>query len=466
MAKFGFDKDFQLEVLSLIFQKWDFLVAASELVKPEYFEDKVFSWFLQKIFDYYIKYNQKPTATVIKNEMIKACKNKTIKPEEVSAYTEVYGVLDRKVVAEDYIREEVIRFCKAQALKKALLDVSQMIHSEDLDIYDQIGEKLALALSVGDHAADLGLRYFEEVDERVRLRSLGTDKMTIPTGIPQLDTLISGGLEEEAMMIWMGGTGAGKSLALAQCGRRAVIGGYKVVYYTLELSDYKVAARYDSLISKVPMMELDLHPSNVVGKVTSWGNRYGNNLVIKQYPAGQASVNTIKAHLTMLRNNGFDPDLVIVDYLDLLKPLVHYTDEYSSLGAIATDLRGLSTEFKVALQTATQINRAGMASEIVGLEHVSDSLKKLFVADIVAAICMNNEEKASNRARVFLAKNREGPANREVAISTAYDRMAFYASRGEGQPIDAEADESVLVRRRNPRDLQEGDFPLGNSGEE
>ena len=266
-------------------------------------------------------------------------------------------------------------------------------------------------------------------------------------------------------MIWMGGTGAGKSLALAQCGKRAVIGGWKVVFYSLELSADIIAKRFDSGISRVPMMEIADHPEQVLRVVNKWGSQYGNNLIIKQYAPRQASVNTIKSHLTMLRNTGYKPDLVIVDYLDLLKPLTSYNDEYADLGAIATDLRGLGVEFKVPVQTATQVNRSGMQSEVVELAHVSDSLKKLFVADIVVPICRNREEKQANRARLFTAKNRNGPEGIEVPIGTAYERMAFYAPGAPGQPVESEVDESVTVRRA-PRNLQEVDFPVSDEDNE
>lgn len=454
MPKFEFDRAFQVEVLSLVFQKWDFLVFAADVIEPEYFDDKVLVWFYQTITSYYHQYNQRPSMTVVKNELLKAAKNKRIKKEEIDSFMEVYRELPEHVLAEDYIREEVIRFCKMQATKKALLEIGEMMHSEDPNVWDAIGKRLDNARSVGDDATDLGVRYFEEVEERVRLRALGDNKLVMPTGITDLDNVIGGGLEEEQMMIWMGGTGTGKSLALAHCAKRAVVGRYKVVYYTHELSADVIAKRFDSCLSRVPIMEIDLHGDTVVQKVQKWGRMYGENLIIKQYPPGQASVNTLRAHLTMLHNSGFKPDLVVVDYLDLLKPLTSYNDAYDDLGAIATDLRGLAVEFKVPLQTATQVNRSGMQSDVVELHHISDSLKKLFVADIVVPICRNREEKHANRARLFTAKNRNGPEAIEIPIATAYERMAFFAPAAMNQPVESEVDSTVL-QRRAPRTPEE-----------
>jgi replicative DNA helicase len=153
---------------------------------------------------------------------------------------------------------------------------------------------------------------------------------------------------------------------------------------------------------------------------------YGDSLVIKFYPTKTATISTIRSHLQQLRNNKFYPDLVIVDYADLLKPTSNYNDQYADLGATFADLRGLAGELNIPVWTATQVNRAGIMADAPDIEHVSDSLQKMMIADIAIAIAMTKEERAVHRARLFIQKNRNGPAKREVQIHTAYDRMCFY----------------------------------------
>jgi replicative DNA helicase len=306
------------------------------------------------------------------------------------------------------------------------------------------------AQKVGENVADLGLRYFEETEARVRERGSEIHSGVTPMGIRDLDNVLAGGLHSEQMAIWMGGSGDGKSLALAHCAKRGVLERLNVVYYTLELSDKIVAKRFDSCLSRIPIMELDSSPDTVISKVQQWGRWYGNNLIIKQYAPRQASVNTLRAHLTMLTNSGFKPDLIVVDYLDLLKPLTSYNDAYTDLGYIATDIRALGVEFDAPVQTATQVNRAGLNADVIDLHHISDSLQKTFPADIVLAICRTDEEKRNSRARIFVAKNRNGPKSIEIPIRTAYSRMAFYApAAAVDAPVEATVDESVLVRTVN-----------------
>ena len=452
MAKFKFNRSFQIDILSLMYQKWDFLVFSADVIDPAYFDDKVLIWFFTTMVNHYRKYNESPHKNYIENELLKAASSKSIKQEEFESFSEVFKELDEAVLSEQYVREEVIRFCKTQATKKAILEIGEMLYSEDDGVWDTIGKKIDDARSVGSSAMDLGLNYIATVEDRAARREFEDELMKASSGIYDLDLLLGGGIETQQMIIWMGGTGAGKSLALAGAAKKAFTERLKVIYYTLELSEDIIARRFDSCFSKIPMSDLTGNATRVVHEVKRWGRRYGENLIIKQYAPRQASVNTIRAHLTMLSNSGFKPDVVVVDYLDLLKPLTSYNDEYADLGAVATDLRGLAVDFDVPLMTATQVNRAGMQSDVVELVHVSDSLKKLFVADIVVAICRNRDEKNQNRARIFIAKNRNGPEGREVPIRTAYERMTFYAGAADNDHMPSEADSNVTTSaaRRAP----------------
>ena len=45
------------------------------------------------------------------------------------------------------------------------------------------------------------------------------------------------------------------------------------------------------------------------------------SLIVKEYPTKHASTETIKNHLNRLKNRGIEPDLIAIDYADLLKPV-------------------------------------------------------------------------------------------------------------------------------------------------
>lgn len=463
-------------------QNWDFFLHCVDNVKAEYFEDKVLIWFFQTMINYYQDYNTKPTDVVIANELRKCVASGRIKEDEISSYTEVFKELKKDVFEQEYLWNEVVRFCKAQATRKAMMESASLINSEDPEVWDRIVQMMAEATSVGNDAGDLGIQYFKDYKDRVLERARGDDRLIIPTGVSDLDSYIGGGPKSGQMMMWMAGTGVGKSIALVNVGRRAVTSAYNVVHYTLELSQKEIADRYDSCWTKFPIAELIPNTAGIVKKLGELGDKYGNSLIIKSYPTKGASVHTLRSHLMRIVNNEFKPDMIIVDYLDLLKHTSSYNDEYSDLGETAAYLRGLVGEgggFFVPLHTATQVNRAGAAAHTPDVMHVSDSFKKMFIADIVAVICMTREERNANIARIALPKNRNGPADIEITIPTAYHRMCFYNPQGSIPLIGDAAKvtvtkkepekplgppklpKAIVVSEKPKRDLQTIKFPLG-----
>lgn len=416
-------------------QKYDFLISAIDLLKPEYFEDKVLVWYFQTIRDFFLDYHKSPSKVVVKEELRKSAASGRIKDTEFRQYVEVFPKLWADVDSADYLIEQVVQFCRRQALRRAFLEYAPKIDRADDQLWGEIQSEITDACGVGAHTMDLGTQYFKDYHERLHNRVIGEEKLIVPSGIRKLDEYIGGGLKAGQVGVWLGGTGVGKSIVLPHCGRRGVVEGLKVAHYTLELDDKDIAERYDAGWSSVALGDLAAQTKIVERRLASLGRQYGNSLIIKFYPTRTATLNTIRSHVRQLHSLGFKPDLLVVDYLDLLKPLTSYNDEYADLGAITADLRGLAGELSLPIWTATQVNRGGLNVEVVDLEHIGDSLKKAQIADIVVAICMTKEERQKNEARLYLAKNRNGPTGVTVKIETAYHRMCFCKQVPAPQPI-------------------------------
>lgn len=423
---FNFDRDFQIGILALMQVNFEFNLAAVELVEPQYFEDQTLVWVFRTMRDYWQDHGTRCDILVLNNELRKARLAGRIKDTDEPKYLDVFEAMKTPPDADKYVTTEVVRFCRRQAVRKAMLEMAPMTDSTDTDVWDTILGRMTQACNVGSHAVDIGMQYFLQYKDRLHARMLGDDVLVIPTGITELDYKMGGGLKAGQLGLWLGGTGAGKSIALPHCGKRAIVGGWKVVHYTLELAAEIIAERYDASWSQVPVHDLVKQTVRVEAKLGLLHQRHGNSLIIKEYPSGAATVGMLKQHLQALRHIGFIPDLVVVDYVDLIKPTTNYQDEYADLGAITRDLRGLAGELKVPVWSATQVNRPGMSSEVVDVEHISDSFRKAQIADVIVAICASREELEMDVLRLFLAKNRNGPSKHTVKIRSAYNRMCFY----------------------------------------
>lgn len=406
-------------------QKYDFLVSAIDLIEAQYFENSAHIWYFNKIRDYFIDYHVIPTGLVLKQELKEGASSGTIRKEDIRTYVEVFPKLFAPVDESDYLIKKVVSFCRRQEIRKAFLEYAPKVDNEDDALWDKIQTRVTDACNVGAHSLDLGHQYLSEYEDRLARRRMGDDIRVVPTGIPNLDPLIGGGLQAGQLGIWMAGTGRGKSIALPHCGKRAVIENLNVVHYTLELDEKQISTRYDAAWSGVHLDDLVDKEDVIRKKMKHLSTKWGNSLVIKFYPTRTVGVSAIKAHIRQLKSIDFDPGMIIVDYGDLLKPTAGYNDEYSDLGTIFADLRGIAGELNIPIWTATQVNRAGMGADIIDVEHIGDSLRKAQIADIVIAICMNKEERADEKARLYLAKNRNGPTGVTVDIDTDYGRMCF-----------------------------------------
>jgi len=133
------------------------------------------------------------------------------------------------------------------------------------------------------------------------------------------------------------------------------------------------------------------------------------SMIIKKYPAKSASVNTIRNHYNTLLVQGIIPDIIIVDYADLLKPQSRYKDKRFELQDLSEELRGFADEVNSPLWTASQTNREGLDTNLVTMKTISEALGKAMTADIMFSVGRDNDMVESNRACYYLLKNRFGP---------------------------------------------------------
>ena len=176
---------------------------------------------------------------------------------------------------------------------------------------------------------------------------------------------------------------------MVNVGANAAKAGLNVIHYTLELNEAYVGLRYDSVFTGIAAQDLKFNIEEVKKTV---GNMKGD-LIIKQYPTKSASVSTIGAHIEKCRVQGFKPDLVIVDYADLLRDISGGREVRHMLGNIYEDLRGLAGEHEIPVWTASQANRSALEEDIIGAEKIAESYSKIMTADFVVSLSRKRDTK-------------------------------------------------------------------------
>jgi replicative DNA helicase len=331
----------------------------------------------------------------------------------------------------EWLMDEFEMFTRHKAIERAIIASADLLENHN---YGEVESLIKEAVQIG-LARDMGTDYFE--NPRARLMGLKDKNGQISTGWPCMDRKLFGGMNRGELNIFAGGSGAGKSLFLANLGVNWALQGLNVVYLTLELSEALVSMRIDSMITGVSTKEIFKDLDDVEMKVKMIGKKAGM-LQIKYMPSGK-TVNDIRAYMKEYEIKvGKKVDVLLVDYMDLLMPIgkkisaenLFVKDKY-----VSEELRNLAMEKKVLFVTAAQLNRGAVEEVEFDHSHISGGLSKIQTADNVFGIFTSRAMRERGRYQIQLMKTR--------------------SSSGVGQKVDLEFNLESLRISDLPEDEQE-----------
>jgi replicative DNA helicase len=439
-ASFGqYGQHFQRKVVQALLADPTWAEQMSEVLEPHYFDLKYLHYLADRYLQYARKYKAYPTlqllVTIVKDEL-KQNSDVALR-EQVVEY--IKGLRASPDMGDlPMVKEKALEFCKRQALKRALEKTVDLIETEK---YEAIVDTIKQAVSAGT-TSGLGHDLFEDVESRyVTLR-----RSCIMTGIPELDELkvMNGGSGRGELHVVIAATGVGKSHFLTMIGANAMRQGFNVLYYSFELSEPKVGIRFDSNFTDIDSNDI-LERKNDVDEFYS-NNKLGR-LKIKYYPTNQPTVNTLRSHVEKLSLRGFVPDVVIVDYADIMRSSRQYDSPRHELKLIYEELRAFAAERNIALWTASQSNREGSTLEIVDMNNMSEAYAKAFIADFILTISRKSSERAEGFGRLYVAKNRNGRDGLVFPAKIDTARSKFSVVGEHTTPEDAKEQDQADIRK-------------------
>ena len=392
LSKYG--QSFQAKVISALLTDVRMMDTLCEIIDKKFFESDANKWIVQEIKDYYDEYKKEPTLDVFKGQVSKL-DNPSLKKSVVEQLKTVYTQIGQDDF--EYVKNEFTSFCINQNMKNVILQSVDLLKSGN---YDRIKDLVDKAMKVGIES-DLGMDYLLDFEERFS----ETGRETVATGWECIDDLMGGGIGPGELGVVVAPSGVGKTWALAALGAAAVRAGKTVVHYTLELSQHYVGLRYDTVFTHIPSTDLKEKKDEVFAKL----KRLPGKLKVKYFPPKGASSKTIQLHIEKMIAAGNKPDLIIVDYADLLLSHSNKTDStYAEQGGVYIDLRGMSGELQIPIWTASQTNRSAIDSEVIEADKIADSYAKVMNADFIMSLSRKAKDKLNNTARVHIMKNRFG----------------------------------------------------------
>jgi replicative DNA helicase len=392
LSEFGYT--FQIKIITCLLKDKQFLQQIDDILEPDYFENESNQFLVKVIKDYFRKYKTQPTAEVLKVK-ISEITDDVFKKSIVANVKDTFKYVDSQDL--DFVMEQTLDFCKNKVLKQAIIDSVELLNSGN---YDAIKAKVDAAMTAGTER-NVGHDYVEMVDDRYNQAT----RHILPTGWDVIDNLMDGGLGKGELGVVVAPAGIGKSFLLVNLGANVIKQGKNVLHYTLELNEAYVGLRYDSVITGIANQELKYN----IDAVKETVEKIPGNLIVKYYPTKTAAISTIASHVERYRMLGKEPDMVILDYADLLRGNGGQKDYRLELGNIYEELRGLAGTLDVPVWTASQANRSALQEDVIQADKIAESYSKIMTADFVMSLSRKIEDKVGGTGRIHVIKNRFGP---------------------------------------------------------
>jgi len=410
---------FQMKVISSLLTHKEFLQNINDVLSDEYFSNPAHKWIINEILKYYEKYHTTISMDILKVEM-KKLDNEVLKVSVKEQLREAY-----KADIDDlqYVQEEFSTFCKNQQLKKALLNSVDLLKAGD---YDSIKYMIESAMKAGQDK-NIGHEYKRDTESRYR----EDHRKIVPTPWNEINELVQGGLGNGDLGLIFGNPGGGKSWTLVALGGFAVQMGYNVIHYTLELSEAYTGRRYDAFFTGTPVDQLEKHKEHV----ETLTSELPGELIIREFPMGKTTIGTIEAHINKVKDLGIEPDLIIIDYIDLLSTRKRNVDRKGEIDDIYTSTKGLARELNIPIWSVSQVNRAGAKDDIIEGDKAAGSYDKMMITDLSMSLSRKKEDKVNGTGRLHIMKNRYGmdgltfqvdvnTSNGHISVGNHYDEEA------------------------------------------
>lgn len=314
--------------------------------------------------------------------------------------------------------QEYVKIVAEKSKLRGLLNVSSMIRKEVEKSTDSSVIKEYIKNQIIPNVDPNGHKYFIECFyDTLEYMSKPIQKQRVLTGIQEIDDYTNG-LTKGNLIILAARPGMGKTSFALRIARN-VSETKKVIFFSLEMTVRELSVKLVAMETGIPLKSLNKGEiSDEIWKkiITSFKNikNVGANLIIDDTPA--STIERIKSKIIEIG----DADLIIIDYLHLIRMEKSTGNDFFDLTIISRELKNLAKEFDVPVICLSQLSRAceqradhrPTLSDLRGsgsIEQDADIVFMLYRSDyyITREEFMNGKE-YTNSCECIIAKNRHG----------------------------------------------------------
>lgn len=457
--KYDFSEPIQREIVAMLLYNRQAFAENVEIIIPARFDNPILQDFVGIIGRFYKELQAPPTEDEFLEEyklFMSLDKNRNLPDDEYADVVNSVMKIGRKGNFK-YVQKKVIAFARYQAAKHIMMDGARKRKLKlKVDTEGIIGE-LQKSLLIGEDQEQMGSFYKETFEERL---SKKVDRMrwdlAIPTNLEELNKILGGGIVPGEIGILMGPMKRGKTAVAINIAKGALVMGYNVAHFCLEASEEETQFLYDLAFSGVDkdmvnvmdikqrtakLEEIKIAVNNFFGQYTGVGT-----LHVKESTA--CSALTIETHLNKLKMvKDFKPDLLIIDYLGLMKCAdknIRFegssSGKYVMLGEITKELIRIAKRMKCAIWLIHQTTRKSFQKLKIDMDDSGDSLAPMQDAHIILTInpeyikdktkakeiLEESEDKPIVELRIFIAGGRSVPSRKWVTFLFDKKRCQTY----------------------------------------
>ena len=347
-------------------------------------------------------------------------------------------------INDDY--EQLSNFNTQYAIQQSIIylkNKSLKNLAEDIDAYISTGDV--------EKAESLVTKYRKVEKESGEGVSLLDDSETVLNAFTEeQDKLFSfngdfgklvGDVHREDFIAFLAPMKAGKTFSLIDAGIEGLKHGLKVVMYSLEMSRTNMIKRVWKSLSgqitedkdiEIPYFEQNgekyiikskIHHKKansileIENKQKSLRRMFrGGSFRIYAEPAYSLTVENLEVKLDDLEHEGFIPDVIIIDYADIMAPS-DKTEYRNQIDGIWKRLRALAQKRKCVVFTASQTNRSALNGP-VEMESIAEDVRKIAHVTSMVSISKTKQCKEKSIAIYSQLAIREGEPITKRVIAT------------------------------------------------
>jgi replicative DNA helicase len=420
--------DYQIRLMAQLLTDSRFANSIIDIIDPNYFFDPYMRVIAAVIKDAHQKDDIVPDMGSIEFRLLEDVKDEVQQKFVIKQLSKIKNASLHDTLK---VQDIAMKFCKQQELKKSIKQIQKIIDTGDIERYDECEEILKKAMEHGDNKDD-GMDVFDNIKDVL----IDDFRRPIRTGINGLDEYMDGGLSKGELGVILAPFGVGKTTMITKLANTAMNDGYKVLQIFFEDNPKVIQRKHLACWTGIELNNLSIHKDEVIDlcRDKQIKSKEGKGLIkLKKFPSDGTTIPMIRQYIRKLIAQGFRPDMVLLDYIDVIQPSKNFDDVYAGEGNVMRQFESMLVEFDLVGWTAVQGNRSSIGANVVEANQMGGSIKKGQIGHFIVSIAKTLDQKENGTATMAILKSRfgkDGVVFEDITFDNAKVQIDMGQSKG------------------------------------